>query len=73
MEILKGLEEEYKQQQEKRVAINENLEAEGYHTLRDKVQVIGEKATEAAGGASLIEKTKKTLEILHGSAIEKIN
>jgi hypothetical protein len=62
MEILRKLEEEYKREQSKRVKVNSDLEAAGHTTLQDKVRAMGEKATEAAGGISLIEKTKRVLE-----------
>ena len=73
MEILHKLEEEYKKEQERRAKINADLEAEGHLTLVDKVQAIGEKATKAAGGMSLIEKTKQVLEsrnMLEGNVTE---
>ncbi len=65
MEILQRLEEEYKKSQERRARLNADLEADGHLTLQDKVRAMGEKATKAAGGMSLIEKTKQTLEALN--------
>ncbi|MCK9458461.1 MAG: hypothetical protein M0R80_02310 [Proteobacteria bacterium] len=70
MEILHKLEEEYKKEQERRSKTNADLEADGHLTLVDKIQAMGEKATKAAGGMSLIEKTKQTLEAMNGIQIE---
>jgi hypothetical protein len=61
MEILKKLEEEYKKEQESRRQLNKSLESQGHQTLQEKVAAMGEAATKAAGGYSLIEKTQKTL------------
>jgi hypothetical protein len=42
--ILKALEEEYERDNERKKAINEQLEAEGHHTLKEKVEALEQKA-----------------------------
>jgi hypothetical protein len=44
MEILKALEDEYLKEQEQKKILNDTLEAEGYITLKDKVNALEEKA-----------------------------
>jgi predicted RNase H-like nuclease (RuvC/YqgF family) len=72
MEILRKLEEDYKKEQSKRAKLNADLEAAGHQTLTDKVRAMGEKATIAAGDLSLIEKTKRTLEIWNDAQEDSI-
>jgi hypothetical protein len=44
MEILKALEEEYERDMAQKKEINERLEAEGHHTLKDKINALEGKA-----------------------------
>jgi hypothetical protein len=46
MEILKALEEQYNKDQQERKERNEQLQAEGCETLQDKINYMGQKATE---------------------------
>lgn len=54
MEILKALEEEYERDMAQKKEINDRLEAEGHHTLKDKMNALEsaarEKSLEAEGG-----------------------
>ena len=50
-EILKALEEEYESDTAQKKAINESLEAEGHHTLQEKVRAMEEKARAASAEA----------------------
>jgi hypothetical protein len=43
-EILKALEDEYLKEKESKRVINEQLESEGHHTLKDKIGALEEKA-----------------------------
>jgi hypothetical protein len=72
MEILKALEEDYKKEQDKRASLNAYLASQGHHTLSEKIQHMGENATKAAGGESLIEKTKRILETRLDSNVEVV-
>jgi len=49
MEILKALEAEYDQEQEMRKKTHDKLEADGATTLREKMDLIAETATEEVG------------------------
>lgn len=71
MEVLKKLEEAHKREQDARNNMNGKLEAAGCESLKDKIQKIGEEATKAAGGISLIEKTRNALRVLHGEDFEE--
>jgi hypothetical protein len=64
LEILRKLEADYLKDQLKRKDVNDKLEAEGYHTLKEKIKALGEKATEQAGASPLLSKTRKTIEFL---------
>jgi hypothetical protein len=44
LEILRSLEQEYEREQSSRKNINDNLEAEGYMTMKDKMDALHEKA-----------------------------
>lgn len=43
-QILKALEDEYTRDKEQKQALNEHLEAEGHHTLKEKISAMEEKA-----------------------------
>ena len=72
--MLKALEEEYKKEQTARKELNDRLEAQGAHTLKEKIDVLGKEANKQAEEAeeTLLEKTNKVLtqvrskEILQG-------
>jgi len=51
MEILKALEEEYERDMAAKKDINDRLESEGYHTLKDKMNAL-EAAARASDGES---------------------
>jgi hypothetical protein len=50
-EILKALEEEYEREEAQKKSINDGLEAEGHHTLKDKIGAIEAKARAASAEA----------------------
>ena len=74
LQLLKALEEEYKKEQTARKELNDRLEAQGAHTLKEKIDVLGKEANKQAEEAeeTLLEKTNKVLtqvrskEILQG-------
>lgn len=49
LKILEALEEEYDQEQAKKNKINEDLENEGYFTIKEKMDALHEKALELEG------------------------
>lgn len=49
LKILEALEEEYRQNMEKRKNLSEELEAEGYHSLEEKLEAIRQQCLEHAG------------------------
>ncbi len=49
IEILKALEEEYEKEQAARKKLNEELDAEGYSTVKDKMDALHKKALEHQG------------------------
>lgn len=57
-QILKALEDEYVKEKEYKKAINEQLESEGHHTLKDKINALESKAK-----ASMSQEESKTGQI----------
>lgn len=56
-DILKALEEEYERDMAQKKAINDSLEAEGHHTLQEKVKALEEKARAAADEEGRVDMT----------------
>jgi hypothetical protein len=51
LEILEALEKEYEEEESRRAAMNESLEAEGHKTMREKMDALHKKALEMTGKA----------------------
>ena len=54
LEILQALEDEYEEEQSKRAQVNANLEAEGYLTMREKMDALHKKAMEMSNKADVM-------------------
>jgi len=67
LEIIKGLEEDYKREQKRRASLNKKLESQGHSSFVEKMGAMRAQVQE-----SLVTKTKKTLEMLHGTSLEPL-
>lgn len=56
-DILKALEEEYERDTAQKKAVNDSLEAEGHHTLQEKVRALEEKARASADDEGKVDMT----------------
>jgi hypothetical protein len=59
LELLEALEKEYEDEQANREKVNENLEAEGYMTMKEKMDALHKKALELTGKAEELAKAQE--------------
>lgn len=59
LEILEALEQEYEQEQQVRVEVNEKLESEGYMSIKQKMDALHQKALEMTGKAELLAEAQE--------------
>ena len=61
LEILQALEDEYEEEQSKRVQINVQLESEGHITMKEKMDALHKKALEMSNKAEVIAENAEAL------------
>jgi hypothetical protein len=70
LELLKKLQEEFEQEQSMRKNFNENLEAEGYETLKEKMNALAEKSTKIKEVAERLAQHEENYAAQHNSDIK---
>ena len=70
LELLKKLQEEFEQEQSMRKSFNENLEAEGYETLKEKMNALAEKSTKIKEVAERLAQHEENYAAQHNSDIK---
>lgn len=59
LEILEALEQEYEQEQNSKIEVNQKLESEGYMSIKQKMDALHQKALEMTGKAELLSEAQK--------------
>lgn len=59
LEILEALEKEYDEEQQRRVDVNQQLESEGYVSIKEKMDALHKKALEMTGKATELAEAQK--------------
>ena len=67
---MKKLQEEFEQEQSMRKSFNENLEAEGYETLKEKMNALAEKSTKIKEVAERLAQHEENYAAQHNSDIK---
>jgi hypothetical protein len=62
IKILEALEKEFEEEERNRKVVNENLEAEGYGSIKEKMDAIHQKALDLTGKAEEYEQAQKDFE-----------
>jgi hypothetical protein len=62
LKILEALEQEYDQEQQRRVELNQKLESEGHKSIREKLDALHQKALEVTGKTEEFEEIKNSFE-----------
>lgn len=59
LEILEALEQEYEQEQQVRVEVNQKLESEGFMSVKQKMDALHQKALEMTGKAEILAEAQE--------------
>ncbi|RTK93326.1 MAG: hypothetical protein EKK64_10475 [Neisseriaceae bacterium] len=62
LKILEALEKEFEEEEKSRKAVNESLEAEGYGSIKEKMDAIHQKALDLTGKAEEYKKAQQDFE-----------
>lgn len=71
LQLLEALEAEYEEEQLRRAEVNENLEAEGHTTVKEKMEALHEKALEQQGVATQLTEARKNYEAIQAEKAEE--